>query len=118
MNTTNDQPTRDSDRVIAAYEGLSTLTGRMLAAARAGDWDQLVEIELDRNARFESLARSGDVVPDNAGQRLRKAALIQRILDEDAEIRELVEPRRIELSALIGSTRQEARVQHAYRSSL
>lgn len=117
MNTTNDQPTMDSDRVIAAYEGLSTLTGRMLAAARNGDWDQLVVLELDRSARFERLARDGDVVPDNPAQRLRKATLIQRILDEDIEIRELVEPRRTDLSALIGSTRREARVQHAYRSS-
>jgi len=107
----------DGNIILAEYEEIAALTRRMLEAARHSEWDRLVELERDCGCHFARLLDGSTVQPDDETYRNRKAALIRGILDDDAEIRLLVEPWLAQLSQLIGSTQQQTRLQSAYRSA-
>ena len=66
--------------VLAAYEALSLLTDRMLEAARAQDWDQLVELEKECRRLAEALQTASDAALTLEEQR-RKAAIIRKVLE-------------------------------------
>ena len=77
---------------IELYEAMSLLSSRMVAAARASDWDSLIELE----RRIAGLRSTLMAVPDDnsalATDLAGKRALIQRILEDDAEVRRHTEP--------------------------
>ena len=77
---------------IELYEAMSLLSSRMVAAARASDWDSLIELERRiaglRNTLMTAPDDSSAPATDLAGKR----ALIQRILEDDAEVRRHTEP--------------------------
>jgi len=77
---------------IELYEEMSRLSSRMAAAARASDWERLIELERGiRTLRDALLAIADD--GNEAGTDLsRKHSLIQRILEDDAEVRRHTEP--------------------------
>ncbi|NJD33783.1 MAG: flagellar protein FliT [Betaproteobacteria bacterium] len=69
---------------------MNLLSSRMAAAARASDWEQLIELEQGiRTLRDALLATSDDAATTDLA---RKHSLIQRILDDDAEVRRHTEP--------------------------
>jgi flagellar protein FliT len=75
---------------ISLYEEMNALSSRMAEAARAKDWETL-------NRLARTVAALRDSLPDNDtrlsdADMQRKAVLIQRILDDDAEIRRHTEP--------------------------
>ncbi|MBI5107149.1 MAG: flagellar protein FliT [Rhodocyclales bacterium] len=77
------------------YEEISALSARMVAAARRGDWDGLVDLErhvaaLRDGLVAEAAAPTGSsyAVPET----VRMRGLIQQILDDDAEVRRHTEP--------------------------
>jgi flagellar protein FliT len=102
-------------QIIAEYSEIAAITRRMLEAARSSEWDNLIELERGCGRHFARLFEIGGAQPDDPDYRSRKAALIRGILDDDAEIRLLVEPWLAQLSTLIGSTQQQSRLQRAYR---
>jgi len=106
----------NGDQILAVYETISRLTRQMLAAARDSNWERLVALEKDCSAQIARLDGNGDGVTRDLDYQRRKASLIRRILDDDAEIRLLVEPWLAQLSVLIGNTRQQARLHRAYRA--
>jgi len=87
------QGMKDMNSVLLNYyEAIEQASQDMLEAARAGDWDHVVKLEsacalliaqLKRNAADKSLA------PQEAQL---KSRIMQRILVNDAEIRQLAEP--------------------------
>jgi flagellar protein FliT len=106
--------TMNGDHILAIYESIARLTQLMLAAARAKQWDLLVDLEKDCSAQFARLFSGDDNRPRDAGFQRRKTDLICRVLDDDAEIRLMVEPWLADLSALIGNTHQQQRLGQAY----
>jgi len=89
------------------YEAIELASADMLAAARAGHWDEVVRLEgacvlLISQLKTEALSRedSGTAprvaeMPDTAATReaaRAKSRIMQRILVNDAEIRQLAEP--------------------------
>jgi len=84
--------------MLAQYEAVALASARMLGAARASDWELLIEEE-GRCAALVEAIRSDRAPPalDEHGL-ARKAVIIRRILADDAEIRRLTQPwlRRIE----------------------
>ena len=104
----------DSHHILAIYEEVSCLTRHMLLAAREGDWDQLIAHEKDCAARFAPLFMHEGDQPRDAEFQQRKAELIRGMIDDDAQIRMLVEPWLGRLSELIGSTQQQSRLHQAY----
>jgi flagellar protein FliT len=77
---------------IELYEEMSRLSSRMAAAARAGDWEHLIELERAIRGLRDALLAIADEGNEAAIDLARKHGLIQRILADDAEVRRHTEP--------------------------
>lgn len=75
---------------ISLYEEMNALSSLMAEAARAKDWDTLRLLARSVAALRDSLTDNDESLSDAELQ--KKALLIQRILDDDAEIRRHTEP--------------------------
>ena len=106
----------DGEQILMIYSGIADLTRQMLAAARIGAWDTLVALENACSAHFARLLAREDSHPRDAGYQRRKAELIRSVLDDDAQIRLLVEPWQARLAELIGHNGQQRRLRQAYES--
>jgi len=107
----------NEDHILMTYEGISRVTKQMLAAARDSDWDALIQLERDCSGLFSRLMTGEDECPRSAQFQHRKAQLIRTVLDDDAEIRLLVEPWLTQLSSLIGHTGHQRKLSQAYRAA-
>ena len=77
---------------IELYEEMSLLSSRMAAAARASDWEHLIELEHRIRGLRDALLAIADDGSEAAVDLARKHNLIQRILEDDAEVRRHTEP--------------------------
>lgn len=106
--------TLDSQKLLDTYDCLARTTGQMLSAAQSGDWDKLVDLErrcAELIARMSAL-ETEDPLPEDL--RNRKAAMIRKVLTDDAAIRNITEPWLEQLGAMLGSNVQERRLLRAY----
>lgn len=79
-------------KLMDYYKAIEDSSARMLDAARVEDWDEVVRFEGTCAVLIEQLrhrARSEDLLPE---QRVEKTRIMQRILQNDAQIRYLAEP--------------------------
>ena len=85
---------------ILLYEKMYALSARMAEAARAGDWETLAGFERAIAALRDAPPANDDHLPE--AELRHKILLIQRILDDDAEISRHTEPWMDHLLRLIG----------------
>lgn len=81
-----------SQMLIDYYKAIEDSSAKMLAAAKSENWDQVVQFEGACAVLIEQLrakARSEELLPE---QRSEKSRIMQRILQNDAQIRYLAEP--------------------------
>lgn len=104
----------DEKEVIDLYQNVADITGRMVSAARDGDWDNLVELEVRCTAQVNVLLKGEAPVALTGNARERKAAIIRKILADDREIRSLTELWMDQLAQLINSTGTERRLNQTY----
>ncbi len=81
-----------SQMLIDYYKAIEDSSLRMLDAAKAQDWDEVVRFEGACAVLIEQLrAKAGteELLPE---QRREKSRIMQRILSNDAQIRYLAEP--------------------------
>ena len=103
---------------IDTYQQICALSAHMVEAARANDWDQLVILERNVAALRDELARDDDGNDALSTQELDlKHGLIQRILDDDAEIRLHTEPWMEQVRRFLGGRSTRERVERSYGSS-
>lgn len=102
-----------SNEMLTTYESLSDLTGTMLNAARQGEWDDLAALE-QRCQGYVSRLMQATPVPLNESEQRTKVAIIRAILQNDAKIRALTEPRLHELQQRLSMTRAGQRGVEAY----
>jgi flagellar protein FliT len=93
-----------STEMLTTYESLSELIGNMLNAAREGEWDHLAELEKRCQGYVGSLMQAKPI-PLNEDEQLAKIAIIRTILQNDAKIRALAEPRLHALQEQLHMTR-------------
>ena len=88
----------------------------MVEAARSQDWDRLVRLERQVTSLRSALMKEeeGSLSPPETE---RKRALIQHILDDDAEIRRHTEPWMEQLRQFLGDASRRKRVERTYGSS-
>ncbi|MES2259169.1 MAG: flagellar protein FliT [Pseudomonadota bacterium] len=103
-----------TQEVLTIYAAMADLTEQMLAAAAAGDWDQLVLLEQRSAAHVRTLQAQEPAQPMQGAQRERKVELIRKMLSADRQIRDLTMPWMAQLSALINSSGAERRLANAY----
>ena len=106
--------TPDTARLLSAYDRLSQTTGCMLSAAQRGDWERLVSLEqhcADLVAELSSL-ETEEPLPQTL--HTRKAALIRKVLADDAAIRSITEPWMEQLASMLGINSREQRLLRTY----
>ncbi|WP_307189409.1 flagellar protein FliT [Massilia timonae] len=104
----------NGDDILSLYESVSTLSGDMLVAAQAGEWDQLVELETRCASQVQALRAGESATVLSAERRERKVAMIRKILADDRAIRDLTSPWMAKLGAMMQSTGAERRLANAY----
>lgn len=104
----------NSEEVISLYEQVAVITNQMLAAAREYDWEQLAELESRCASHVETLKRDESTAPLTGAVREQKIRIIQKILADDREIRNITEPWMEQLATLIKSTGTERKLSQTY----
>jgi flagellar protein FliT len=89
-------------QLLTYYEAIERASADMLSAARAGNWDEVVKLEGAcvllisqlKHAAQEPKPTAADIAADAATLEAAKmkSRIMQRILVNDAEIRQLAEP--------------------------
>ena len=74
------------------YEAIEQASQDMLEAARTGDWDHVVKLEGACALLIAQLKRTATESPLGSDEAQLKSRIMQRILLNDAEIRQLAEP--------------------------
>ena len=104
-----------SHEMLTTYESLSELMGTMLNAARQGEWDDLAALEQRCRGYVGSLMQAAPIKLSENEQRA-KVSIIRAILQNDANIRALTEPRLHELQQRLSATRVGKRSVEAYHA--
>lgn len=104
----------DAAEVISLYESVADLTDQMLLAARSENWTLLSKLESDCAHVVDVLRQSEASVTLSGDRRERKIEILKKILEDDRDIRNLIEPELKRLSALIQSTSAEAKLSKTY----
>jgi len=96
-------------QLLSAYQKIHTLSEQMITLAQAGQWDALIEMEITYVQAVEKTAQlAGIPEPSSALQDILRSKL-QQILNNETEVKRLMQLRMNELTVLIGqSTRQSA----------
>jgi len=100
--------------LLDTYQTLSQTTGRMLDAAREGDWERLASLEGDCTRITGELQRMENDEPLPEDVRQAKIRLIRKVLADDAAIRDITEPWLARLDQMLRSTRQQRGLLQAY----
>lgn len=104
----------DSQEVISLYETVADISDKMLAAARNGDWEELIALEAHCASHVATLKAGEPPAPLTGTVRERKVQIIQKILSDDREIRNITEPWMANLSNLMNSAGVERKLNNAY----
>jgi flagellar protein FliT len=93
---------------------MSVLSARMVDAAEEQDWDRLITLERSVSALNKTLASGNGNAGLTPEELALKATLIQRILDDDAEIRRHTEPWMEHVRQFLGGGARKRQVDQAY----
>ncbi len=97
-----DTPTTPAS-LLNYYQAIEKASADMLAAAKAGNWNEVVKLEgacVLLISQLKQAARGLALAPE---EHRTKTRLMQRILVNDAEIRHLAEPWLDELDGLLAA---------------
>lgn len=100
--------------VITVYEAMSAITGEMLAAARAQDWELFITLESRCAAHVQTLQEKSPLSVESDLEHEQKVRIIQKILADDCKIRTLTEPWMAQLSTLMNNANTERKLSQAY----
>jgi flagellar protein FliT len=79
-------------QLLSYYEAIERASADMLAAAKTGNWDEVVKLEGACVLLISQLKHAARSIPLDAEAAKAKSRIMQRILVNDAEIRHLAEP--------------------------
>lgn len=106
--------TLPEEAVIECYEAIARASGKMLACAQAADWDGLIAAEMECAGHINQVSALTKKATISDDGNKRRMAIIHRVLADDAQIRNLVEPRLVQLEGFLHGRANGRRVQHAY----
>lgn len=100
--------------LLAIYQEILVHSQSMLRLAGEGQWDKLIEKEVDYLGAVEKLAKATqyEQVPSQTQDRLRP--VLRHILDNEAEVKKLLKSRQDEISGLIQQAGRQKSVNKAY----
>lgn len=105
----------DIATLLERYRAMHALSEHMLAAARAGQWERLVQLEQARSMVSSELQQHDKIAWDLQRGR-EKARLIRAILACDHEVGTLARGAMNELKAPLAATSMARKVGQAYKT--
>lgn len=99
---------------IEIYEQMCALSTRMVEAARANDWEQLIDLERSVASLRKTLINESEGGTIDAFEAEKKRALIQQILRDDAEVRRHTEPWMEQVRRFLTGNVRKHQVDQAY----
>ena len=90
-----------STELLNYYEAIERASQDMLEAARGGNWDEVVKLESACAVLIAQLKHAAAQRPLESEEAKLKSRIMQRILVNDAEVRQLAEPWLEDLDALL-----------------
>lgn len=100
--------------LIEHYQAIATLSSAMLDRAQTQQWDALIDLGRQYQDAVERLKALG---PLDENQKNARRELLTQILDNDAQIRQLISPELDRLSHLLGAFKRQRSVLQAYYSN-
>lgn len=100
-----------SKSVLNQYKIIAGLSGKMVQLARENQWDEVVATSREYAIAVQEL-RQYEPLDDT--DRLARKPLLQKILQHDAEIRNLAAPELARLGALLGNMKRHQNVLQTY----
>jgi len=96
---------------LRPYEVIACISGKMLERARTNEWTEVIELG---KKYYEAVEALRDIPPLTTSERLARKALLAKILEDDARIRNLAMPELARLGAMIGNIKRHQSVLEAY----
>ncbi|WP_434647329.1 flagellar protein FliT [Achromobacter piechaudii] len=106
--------TQSLPSILENYQEIASITGEMLTAAKAGDWDLAMVHGQQYCERVELLRQTEQKAPLDDAARAMKYDLLVRILENDAETRDLAIPQLARLGELLGRMKRQQTLLSAY----
>ncbi|MDF3861125.1 MULTISPECIES: flagellar protein FliT [Achromobacter] len=106
--------TQSLPAILENYQEIAFITGEMLTAAKAGDWDLAMLHGQQYCERVEQLRQSDHKHPLDDAARAMKYDLLVRILENDALTRDLAIPQLARLGELLGRMKRQQTLLSAY----
>jgi flagellar protein FliT len=100
--------------ILTSYEHLARVTSRMREAAIRDDWDSVIALESECAGLYTRLMEAKDPEPRDDAQLKRKSELICKVLEHDAQIRELLSGQLVNIWRLLEGERHVVRINSAY----
>lgn len=104
----------DQAQILAAYSAAWAATQRMLEAARAEQWDALLELEQGRDGYLAQVMQAQAPAPSDPKQAADIAVLIRNILSADQQIQGLTRAWMDEINGVLSSVQAEKKLLKAY----
>lgn len=101
-------------QLLSAYQQIHTLSEQMITLAQASQWDALIEMEIVYVQAVEKTAQlAGIPEPSSSLQDILRGKL-QQILNNETELKRLMQLRMDELTVLIGQSTRQSVVNSTY----
>lgn len=106
--------TQYSSPILEHYQEIALITGEMLTAAQAGDWDTAMAHGQQYCELVERLRIAEPTAPLDEAGRAMKYDLLVRILENDAMTRDLALPQLARLGEMLGRMKRQQTLLSAY----
>lgn len=104
----------NAPQLITVYQQLLDLSHGMLRLAADGEWDDLITKEMDYVSAVQTLARSTEATPPSHQLQDQLRPVLRHILDNESEVKRLLQLRMDELKQLVGKSSMQRSVMSAY----
>lgn len=99
---------------LTGYAKVAEITHQMLLASQEADWDLLATLEANCAAEIALISKKSNEKPMTSDELEMNIFYIQRILEDDREIRKLIEPWMVKLSHMMNVGKTQHKLDHAY----
>ncbi|MHC2595664.1 flagella biosynthesis regulatory protein FliT [Pantoea sp. CTOTU46764] len=100
--------------LVTVYQQLLDLSHGMLRLAADGEWDDLITKEVDYVSAVQRLAQTTEAAAPSRQLQEQLRPVLRHILDNESEVKRLLQLRMDELTQLVGQSSMQKSVMSAY----
>ncbi|MBD8164606.1 flagella biosynthesis regulatory protein FliT [Erwinia persicina] len=103
--------------LLAIYQEILTHSQSMLRLAGEGQWDELIDMEVNYLSAVEKLAKTTQHQPVPAHTQEQLRPVLRHILDNESELKILLKNRQDEIAGMLQQAGRQKSVNNAYTRS-